>query len=89
MGSWVWPVELQTKTSLRVWVGRILHWTLTLIALAVVGVGIMLSGLQLQLESEFANSLAIDPVTLSAVSGALAFGAFFTGRSLRLLVARE
>ena len=89
MASWVWPVEFQTKSSLRVWVGRVLHWTLTVIALALVGSGIMLSGLQLQLEGEFGNSLEIDPVTLSIFSGALAFGAFFTGRSLRLLVARE
>ena len=89
MASWVWPVEFQTKTSLRVWVGRILHWTLTLVALVVVGAGIMLSGLQLKLEGEFASTLAIDAVTLSIVSGALALGAFFMGRSLRLLVARE
>jgi hypothetical protein len=89
MGNLFWPVEFQTRRSARILVGRLFHWTLTAVAICLIGVTVVTSGTLLQ-DGPSEDSLWRDPAISISLLGSISFiGVFFLGRMLRFVFARE
>ena len=84
-----WPTELQTRQSRWVLLGRVMHWTLTVIALSLLALTVAVSGALLE-AGQGEGGIWRDPAVLLSFTGSLAgIGVFLLGRTLRFVFARE
>jgi len=89
MEALVWPVEFRRQATARVLLGRFFHWALVVVALGLVAGGVISSGLLLS-GHQFPGGLLPDhAANLMIIASGLGIGAFFFGRSLRYVIARE
>lgn len=89
MGVWMWPVEVRTRATPRVLLGRFVHWGLVVAAFVLIACGVIASCLALSGPDGVSDLPVIDAGQLSVFASFCAICVFFVGRLLRYLVSRE
>lgn len=84
-----WPTELQTRQSRWILLGRVMHWTLTAIALSLLALTVAVSGALLEAGPGEGGIWGDPAVRLSFTGSLLGIGVFLLGRTLRFVFARE
>ena len=89
MGRIFWPTEFQTRRSGWILIGRIAHWSLTAVALCLVGLTVVISAMLIE-ASQDEGGLWRDPAVLVTFVGSIGgIGVYLLGRTLRFALARE